>query len=51
MSRVLVIESSARQQGSVSRQLTEQFIARWKQAHPSDDVVVRDLDRLVVGAP
>ncbi|MBU3057017.1 FMN-dependent NADH-azoreductase [Pseudomonas indica] len=43
MSRVLVIESSARQQGSVSRQLTEQFIARWKQAHPSDDVMVRDL--------
>lgn len=43
MSRILVIESSARQQGSVSRQLTEQFIAQWHQAHPADQVQVRDL--------
>jgi len=43
MSRILVIESSARQQGSVSRQLTEQFIAQWRHAHPADDVQVRDL--------
>ena len=43
MSNVLVIESSARQQGSVSRQLTEHFIARWQAAHPADQVQVRDL--------
>ena len=43
MARILVIESSARQQGSVSRQLTEQFIAQWKSAHPQDQVQVRDL--------
>lgn len=43
MSNVLVIESSARQQGSVSRQLTAEFMARWQQAHPQDVVVVRDL--------
>lgn len=43
MSRVLVIESSARQEGSVSRQLTQAFIAQWKAAHPSDEISVRDL--------
>lgn len=43
MSRVLVIESSARQQGSVSRELTQQFIANWQAAHPADQTQVRDL--------
>lgn len=43
MANVLVIESSARQQGSVSRQLTEQFIASWQAAHPADQIKVRDL--------
>lgn len=43
MSRVLVIESSARQQGSVSRQLTSDFIAQWLLAHPQDDIQIRDL--------
>ncbi|WP_423358846.1 FMN-dependent NADH-azoreductase [Pseudomonas citronellolis] len=43
MSRVLVIESSARQQGSVSRQLTAEFIANWRAAHPADEIQVRDL--------
>ncbi|CDF85398.1 FMN-dependent NADH-azoreductase [Pseudomonas sp. QL9] len=43
MSRVLVIESSARQQGSVSRQLTAEFIANWRAAHPADEIKVRDL--------
>ena len=43
MSRILVIESSARQQGSVSRELTQQFIANWQAAHPADQVQVRDL--------
>ncbi|MDM8349393.1 FMN-dependent NADH-azoreductase [Pseudomonas sp. sp1636] len=43
MSNILVIESSARQQGSVSRLLTEQFIAQWQTAHPADQIQVRDL--------
>ncbi|WP_095067527.1 FMN-dependent NADH-azoreductase [Pseudomonas sp. Irchel 3A18] len=43
MSRVLVIESSARQQDSVSRQLTQQFISQWKNSHPGDEITVRDL--------
>jgi FMN-dependent NADH-azoreductase len=43
MSRVLIIESSARQQDSVSRQLTQTFISQWKAAHPNDQITVRDL--------
>ena len=43
MSRVQIIESSARKDGSISRQLTEQFIAQWQAAHPADIVSVRDL--------
>lgn len=43
MSRVLVIESSARQEGSVSRQLTADFVAQWQAAHPQDQVQIRDL--------
>ncbi|CAM3325135.1 FMN-dependent NADH-azoreductase [Pseudomonas floridensis] len=43
MSRVLVIESSARQQDSVSRQLTRQFLSQWQAVHPDDEVTVRDL--------
>ncbi|MDO7895287.1 FMN-dependent NADH-azoreductase [Pseudomonas citrulli] len=43
MSRVLIIESSARQQDSVSRQLTQTFINQWKAAHPVDEIKVRDL--------
>jgi FMN-dependent NADH-azoreductase len=45
MSRLLVIESSVRQIGSVSRQLTEQFLTRWVQQNPTDVVLRRDLGR------
>jgi FMN-dependent NADH-azoreductase len=45
MSRIQVIESSARQDGSVSRELTQAFIAQWKAAHPEDSIQVRDLVR------
>jgi len=45
MSRVLIIESSARQQDSVSRQLTQQFISQWQAAHPADSITVRDLGK------
>ncbi|MBA1195066.1 FMN-dependent NADH-azoreductase [Pseudomonas entomophila] len=43
MSHALIIESSARQQDSVSRQLTRDFIAHWQAAHPQDVPTVRDL--------
>lgn len=43
MSRVLVIESSARKEGSVSRQLTADFISQWQAANPQDQIQVRDL--------
>ena len=43
MSNVLIIESSARQQDSISRQLTQQFISQWQAAHPADQITVRDL--------
>lgn len=43
MSRVLVIESSARKEGSVSRQLTVDFIGQWQAANPQDQIQVRDL--------
>nr|WP_314875996.1 FMN-dependent NADH-azoreductase [uncultured Pseudomonas sp.] len=43
MSRVLIIESSARQQDSVSRQLTRDFIQQWQAAHPADQISVRDV--------
>ena len=43
MSNVLIIESSARQQDSFSRQLTEQFIRQWREVHPADLITVRDL--------
>lgn len=45
MSQILVIESSARQQDSVSRALTAQFIAQWQATHPADNIQVRDLAR------
>ena len=43
MSRVLIIESSARLQDSVSRQLTRDFISQWQAANPADQISVRDL--------
>ncbi|MBA1201494.1 FMN-dependent NADH-azoreductase [Pseudomonas capeferrum] len=57
MSRVLIIESSARQQDSVSRQLTQAFISQWKATHPADEINVRDvaanplphLDSILIG--
>lgn len=43
MSHVLIIESSARQQDSVSRQLTRDFIQLWQAAHPGDQINLRDV--------
>ncbi|TWI52837.1 FMN-dependent NADH-azoreductase [Pseudomonas duriflava] len=43
MSKVLVVESSARQDGSISRQITGHFIERWHAVHPEDTIIMRDL--------
>ncbi|MNZ73990.1 FMN-dependent NADH-azoreductase [compost metagenome] len=45
MSKVLVIESSVRQEGSISRQLTAEFVAQWRETHPQDTLTIRDLAR------
>src|SRR2546426_11152579 len=43
MAKILHINSSVRNQGSLSRQLTGEFLAKWKPANPSDVVIERDL--------
>ncbi|MBY0242676.1 MAG: FMN-dependent NADH-azoreductase [Burkholderiaceae bacterium] len=43
MANVLYINSSVRSSGSLSRQLSAEFIAKWQAAHPSDAIVERDL--------
>ena len=41
MSNVLIIESSARQQDSISRQLTQQFISQWQAARGQQRLALR----------
>ncbi len=43
MANVLYINSSVRTAGSLSRQLSAEFIAKWQEGHPGDTVVTRDL--------
>jgi FMN-dependent NADH-azoreductase len=43
MSTLLHIDSSARGERSVSRQLTRDFANTWKQAHPGGKIIYRDL--------
>lgn len=43
MTTVLHIDSSVRNTGSISRQLTGEFIAKWQAAHPDDKIISRDL--------
>ena len=43
MANVLYINSSVRNAGSLSRQLSSEFVAKWKSANPADTVVERDL--------
>lgn len=43
MTTLLHIDSSIRSIGSVSRQLTAEFIRKWKDVRPGDTVVERDL--------
>jgi FMN-dependent NADH-azoreductase len=48
MTRLLRIDASSRTDDSYSRQLTDQFLDHWFQAHPDDELVVRDLVRYPV---
>lgn len=43
MAHLLHLDSSARTTGSVSRQLTAEFAAQWKESHPEAIVTYRDL--------
>jgi len=43
MANVLYINSSVRTAGSLSRQLSAEFIAKWQESHPGDTFVTRDL--------
>ena len=43
MANVLYINSSVRTTGSLSRQLSAEFIAKWQAAHPTDKIAERDL--------
>lgn len=43
MANVLYINSSVRNSGSLSRQLSAEFVAKWKAANPADSIVERDL--------
>ncbi len=43
MSNILHINSSVRNQGSLSRQLSAEFLQQWRTAHPNDPIVERDL--------
>jgi len=43
MSKILVINASARKDRSFSRNLTEIFVDKWMQKHPEDSVVHREV--------
>ncbi|QGZ41666.1 FMN-dependent NADH-azoreductase [Pseudoduganella flava] len=43
MANVLYINSSVRSSGSLSRQLSAEFIGKWQANHPTDTIVERDL--------
>jgi FMN-dependent NADH-azoreductase len=48
MTHILHIDSSPRGERSISRTLTREFISEWKQIHPSDIVIYRDIGRYPV---
>jgi len=43
MSTLLHIDSSPLGEASISRNLSSEFVRRWKQAHPQGEVIARDL--------
>ena len=45
MATLLKIDSSPMGEHSISRKLTTEFVASWRQAHPGGEVISRDLTR------
>lgn len=45
MAHLLHIDSSPHGERSHSRRLTREFVEAWKQAHPADVVIYRDIGR------
>ncbi|HKG07969.1 MAG TPA: NAD(P)H-dependent oxidoreductase [Pedobacter sp.] len=43
MSKVLIINASARKERSISRYMTNVFVELWEQSNPSDTVIYREL--------
>lgn len=43
MSKLLVINASARQERSLSRYMTNVFVESWKEKHPNDDISYREV--------
>jgi FMN-dependent NADH-azoreductase len=43
MTKLLVVETSPRGDHSISRHMTQRFIANWEVSHPNGEVVIRDL--------
>lgn len=43
MTKLLVVETSPRGDSSISRNMTSRFVEEWQAAHPSGEVVDRDL--------
>jgi FMN-dependent NADH-azoreductase len=48
MKNILHIDSSPRGERSISRNLTQEFITGWQQAHPNDRIISRDLGRTII---
>lgn len=54
MTKLLVVKTSPRGDHSISRNMTRRFVADWRAAHPTGEVVDRDLmetDLRFIGAP
>ncbi|MCX7594467.1 MAG: NAD(P)H-dependent oxidoreductase, partial [Fischerella sp.] len=45
MARLLHIDSSPRGERSHSRRMTKEFVDAWKQSHPADVIIYRDVGR------
>lgn len=43
MASLLVVQTSPRGSGSVSRSMADRFVDRWRRSHPGGSVVLRDL--------
>lgn len=48
MSVLLHVDSSPMGEASISRQLTREFVQRWRQAHPEGRVMARDLTTMTL---